>query len=511
MAAIAAPVNRLRSATLEGMTAHPVSLEASFTRGLPGFSIVGLGDETIRESKERIKSALQLSGFSFPPLKITVSLFPGDLKKSGSQMDLPIALLIALHKQPLSLKEGFFCFGELGLDGSVRTTPAIFSLALFLARDGHLKQVLCDRQSAERIAAIPGVCAYGVETLKEALAFLQGEQPLKPAQARSLGAQELKIADRSYYYEASPEKAVDFNQVRGQQQAKRAALIAAAGFHNLILSGAPGCGKSMIIKRLSTILPPMDLQELLTQASLEALEQGRVAFSARRPFRAPHHSATRASIFGGGSKNARMGEVALSHGGVLFFDEVVHFAKSTLEALREPLEDHQLLISRVNTKVRYETRFLFAAAMNPCPCGNLYSGVQECRCTPIEISRYQNRLSDPFWDRIDLTVQMADSDPKAAAQESSAAMREQVFCAFRQQKQRGQTQLNGKLGEQEAAQFCLLEEEASVLLDQAASRFGLSMRAVERIRRVARTIADLEASDTIEKPHLLEALSFRRR
>ncbi len=392
----------------------------------------------------------------------------------------------------------------------MRPTPAIFPLALFLARDGHLKEVLCDPESAARIAMIPGVKAYGVRSLKEALAFLNGELPITPAEGETLANRRMAIGDRTYYCAKIPDW-LDFSQVRGQQQAKRAALIAAAGFHNLILSGAPGCGKSMIIKRLAGILPPMALEELLTQASLGALEEGAVDFSARRPFRAPHHSATKASIFGGGSKNARMGEVALSHNGVLFFDELPHFSKATLEALREPLEDNRLLISRVNTKVRYETRFLFAAAMNPCPCGNLYSGTRECRCTPVEISRYQSRLSDPFLDRIDLVVQMADSDSSAKAEGSSQQMQEQVLAAFRQQKERGQSQLNGKLSEGEAKAVCVLTEECETLLAQASARFGLSMRASERIKRVARTIADLSGSEAIEKPHLLEALSFRRR
>ncbi|MGE4294335.1 MAG: magnesium chelatase domain-containing protein [Campylobacterales bacterium] len=288
-------VKQIRSATLEGAIAHDVLLEASFTRGLPGFSIVGLGDEAIKEAKERVKSALMLSGFQFPPLKITVNLSPGDLKKSGSQMDLPIALLIALQNDPVNL-DGVYCFGELGLDGSLRSTPAIFALALSLARQGKLTDVLCDPQSAVKLARIPGVRVYAAATLAEAMAFFKTPQRTALA-AEPLSAQSIFV-DQPYYYETA--EGADFAEVRGQTLAKRAALIAAAGFHNLALSGAPGCGKSMIIKRLAGILPPMSLGELLERASLESLEGRMPSFKAERPLRSPHHSSTKASIFGGG-------------------------------------------------------------------------------------------------------------------------------------------------------------------------------------------------------------------
>lgn len=500
-------VKRIRSATLEGATAHEVAMEASFTRGLPGFSIVGLGDEAIKEARERVKSALLLSGFQFPPLKITINLSPGDLKKSGSQMDLPMALLIAMQKEPVTFGE-FFCFGELGLEGTVRATPSVFALALSLARQGKLKKVVCDPLSAAELSRIPDVEAYAVATLAEAIAFFKGERR-EPLENLPLTARQI-VVDQPYYYEAR--QGADFKEVRGQSLAKRAAVIAAAGFHNLTLSGAPGCGKSMIIKRLRDILPPMSLAELLERASLDSLEGRRPSFEALRPIRSPHHTSTRASIFGGGSaKEARMGEVALANGGILFFDELPHFPKAVLEALREPLEDHRLLISRVNTKTLYETRFLFAAAMNPCPCGNLYSQSRECRCTPPEIARYQNRLSEPFWDRIDLFVQMADSDISQKADVDSAGLREQVFGAFTAQKKRGQTRLNGKLDDAQTDRFCVLDDDAQAVLIQAAGRFGLSQRAAGKIRRVARTIADLDGAEIISKPHLFEALSFRRR
>ncbi|MDR2151408.1 MAG: YifB family Mg chelatase-like AAA ATPase [Helicobacteraceae bacterium] len=498
---------RLKSATLESAIAREVTLEASFTRGLPSFSIVGLADEAIREAKDRVKSALLLSGYQFPPLKITVNLSPSDLKKSGSQMDLPIALLIALQNKPIDFGD-FFCFAELGLDGQTRPSPAIFALALSLASQGLLKRVVTDPISAQELARIPRVEAYAVKTLNEAIGFFNGSNKIAPATSSSLRAKTIMI-DQTYYYE--DETTLDFAEVRGQKQAKRAALIAAAGFHNVLFSGAPGTGKSMIVKRMAGILPPVSLTELLNIASLESLEGKTPSFKATRPLRSPHHTATRSSIFGGGSKESKMGETALANGGILFFDELPHFSKAILEALREPLEDHRLLISRVNSKIVYETRFLFAAAMNPCPCGNLYSKTRECRCSQIEIDRYQARLSDPFLDRVDLFAQTSDGDISAEKDITSAQMRSQTLTAFVMQKKRGQTQLNGKLNDADTERYCVLDREAEETLLLAAEKFALSHRVVGKMRRVARTIADLDEQGTIGKRQLLEALSFRKR
>ncbi|GHV06615.1 Fis family transcriptional regulator [Campylobacterota bacterium] len=500
-------LKQIRSATLEGALAREIAIEASFTRGLPAFSIVGLADEAIKEAKDRVKSALLLSGYQFPPLKITVSLSPSDLRKSGSQMDLPIALLIALQNEMIDF-EDFFCFGELGLDGAVRPSPAIFALTLSLATQGAIKRVLCDRASAEQIARIPGVEAFAVATLNEAIGFFRKDRAIEPTPSAAFSAQTLAV-DQPYYHESVFE--CDFREVRGQKLAKRAALIAAAGFHNLLLSGAPGCGKSMIIKRMAEILPPMSLAELLTRASLDSLEGKTPDFKAVRPLRSPHHTATRASIFGGGSRESKMGETALANGGILFFDELPHFPKTILEAMREPLEDNRLLISRVNSKITYETSFLFAGAMNPCPCGNLFSKTRDCRCNASEIARYQSRLSDPFLDRVDLFVQMADSDPQAVGDQSSAELKEQVLRAFARQKERGQERLNGKLNDKETDRYCVFESEAEETLISAAGRFGLSARAIGKLRRVSRTIADLNDRAAIAKIDLLEALSLRRR
>jgi magnesium chelatase family protein len=501
-------IKRIRSAALDGSVAREVAIEASFTRALPSFSIVGLADEAIKEARDRVKSALILSGYQFPPLKITVNLSPSDLRKSGTQMDLPIALLIALEKENADFGD-FFCFGELGLDGTVRASSALFAIAFSLATQGALKRVICDAESAIQIARIPQTEVFAIHTLGEAIAFFEKRTEFFPTQSVRFGANNVTFANQSYYYEEN--FSVDFSEVRGQTIAKRAALIAASGFHNLILSGSPGCGKSMIIKRMAGIMPPMTMREVLLQASLESLEGKTPSFRAERQLRHPHHTATKASIFGGGSRESIMGECALANRGVLFFDELPHFPRAILEALREPLEDHRLLISRVNSKVVYETRFLFAAAMNPCPCGNLLSKSKPCRCSQLEISRYQSRLSDPFLDRIDLFVQMSQSDHGAKAGESSIEMRSRVFEAFRAQRERGQSEFNGKLSDAETERFCTLDREAQSTLLDAATHFALSARAVCKLRRVSRTIADLAASPDINKAHLLEAFSFRKR
>ncbi len=499
----------LHSATLEGNIAKRVDVEVSFTKGLPNFSIVGLPNESIKESKERVKSALLTNNYTFPPLRITINLSPSDLKKEGSHFDLPIALLIASNKKELSaeLPKRLYVFGEVGLEGRIKDTASIYPIALSLAKEGGFLTVLTSTASAKKLGNIPNMTVYGVKDLQEALAFLQDPRKFKPIPRNAIRSQKIEL-DQPYYYERG--QGDDFAQVIGQEQAKRAALISAAGMHNVLFSGSPGSGKSMIIKRMAGILPPMSLSEVL-EASLRLAEEGKEPdFIPRRPFRQPHHTATRASIFGGGSRQSRMGEVALANGGILFFDELPHFPKSILEALREPLEDHRLLISRVNTKVEYEAAFLFAAAMNPCPCGNLLSHTKACRCTDQEIQRYKNRLSEPFLDRIDLYVEM-DETGTETGRIDSVSMQQMVMDAFRMQKKRGQTKLNGKMDDRDIARFCIMEPEAEGVLERGGRQYGLSMRSLNKVRKVARTIADFDGSERIRKKDVMEALRFRYR
>jgi magnesium chelatase family protein len=279
--------------------------------------------------------------------------------------------------------------------------------------------------------------------------------------------------------------------------------------HNILYEGSPGCGKTMSAKRLQYILAPMDKEEVLYKAKLDALDGKEPDFTNIRPFRSPHHSATRASIFGGGSKNAKIGEVALAHNGILYFDEFPNFPKVILESLREPLEDYKVLISRVNNKIEYQTKFLFVASMNPCPCGNLLSSKKDCRCSDLEIKRYKNRLSSPLLDRIDLYVQMEEISPSDTPSVTSAQMHAQVKSATKIQENRGQSERNGKMHDSEVEKFCKLDKESQAVLENASNRFDLSQRAIKKCLKVARTIADLEASQDIHKEHLLEALRYR--
>ncbi len=501
-------MKKLICATFEGLEAKMVSVEATLTKGLPSFNIVGMASQSISESKERVKSALLSNDFSFPPKRITINLSPSDLKKEGSQFDLGIALLIALNSSDSKLDE-YAIFGELGLDGSVKENSLLFALMLSLANQGLITQAIVPFESLHKLTNIPHVKFLGVKHLNEAISIFKEGNESFTCKAKSIDYPSLHVKDKSYYF--VEEYPFDFQDVRGQEVAKRAALIAAAGMHNLLLEGSPGSGKSMIAKRLRYILPPVSSSELLDIAKLESFDGKEPNFSPLRPFRSPHHSSTAASIFGGGSHNAKIGEVGLAHRGILFFDELPHFSKPVLEALREPLEDKHIRISRVNSKITYDTDFLFVSAMNPCPCGNLLHSQLECRCSDLEVQRYKNRLSDPFLDRIDLYVQMQNVSPKDKSSVDSKGLHIRVREAYLRQMERGQSCLNGSLEDGEIEKYCSLKDEVQTILDQAIMRFALSFRSIKKIQKIARTIADIENSDVIEKSHLLEALSYRRR
>jgi len=502
-------VNKLTCATLEGLNAKVVEVEATFTKGLPGFSVVGLASSDIQEAKERVKSALLVNEFVFPPLKITINLSPSDLaNKRGTHFDLPLALLVAMNKKSFS-QEGLFVFGELGLDGRVKSSSMLFPLILSLKEQGLIKKAIVPKEAIAYLHHISGIDFIAVESLSEAIQLLKSEKFQANVQQFSYDALSLTIKDKSYFYEKSYES--DFYDVKGQMVAKRASLIAAAGMHNFFMEGNPGCGKSMIAKRLKDILPPISEKELLSIAKHQFLDGQIPNFKAIRPIRSPHHTATSASIFGGGSGQAKIGEVALASKGLLFFDEIPHFSKQVLEAMREPLQDKKVHIARVNAKIEYEADIMFVAAQNPCPCGNLLSKIKECRCSEQEIKRYKNRLSDPFLDRIDLFVVMQEVQSTDKQDVTSTAMHQAVLNAFSLQKQRGQERLNGKLNEDEIETYCTLSEEADKILVSAIQKFGLSHRGIASIKKVSRTIADLNAHTMIEKKDILEGLSYRRR
>ena len=498
-------MQKLLCATLQEVEAKRVEVECAFDRALPAFSIVGLASNSIQEAKERVKSALLANGFKFPPQKITINLAPSDLKKSGSHFDLAIALSVALQKDKVDLND-VYIFGELGLDGRVKDTKGLFPLLLSLAKE-PIKAIV-PKQSVPKLSLIPNITLYPVETLQEAIEKIT-QQKLQPTKTSSYPYPYISVKEQKYYY--VEEYPLDFFEVKGQENAKRAALIAAVGMHNILFEGSPGCGKSMIAKRMRYILPPLSMAEILEIAKLKTLAAEEPDFVPLRPFRQPHHSSTKASIFGGGSGLARPGEVALAHRGILFFDEFPHFSKSVLEALREPLQDRRVLISRVNLKVEYPSDFLFIAAQNPCPCGNLLHPDRECRCSEREIARYKAKISEPLLDRIELYVQMQPISSEDRPTFDSKTVHQMVRKAFIFRQKRGQSTFNGSLQEAQIEQFCQLEREAQMVLEKAVHNLALSMRAIANIKKVARSIADLQESEKITKGHILEALSFRKR
>ena len=501
-------LNRLLSAVLEGADSKVVEVEASFTKGLPGFSVVGLAGSDIQESKDRVKSALLNNGFKFPPLKITINLSPSDLRKSGTHLDLPIALLIALSESEAEFDD-IFIFGELGLDGRVKSSSQLFPIIMSLKEQSLISRAMVPSEAIDYLSHIPNVDFIPVSTLSEAIEKILSNDFSSEKREYRFDSKKVVVEGVEYHY--IDEYPLDFIDIKGQEVAKRAALISAAGMHNLFMEGSPGCGKSMIAKRLVYILPPMSESEILAVAKHKFLDGIEPDFKPIRPFRSPHHTATTASIFGGGSGVAKIGEVALAHCGILFFDEIPHFNKNLLEALREPMQDRKVHIARVHSKISYDADFLFVSAMNPCPCGNLLSKNRECRCSESEIKRYRNRLSDPFLDRMDLFVTMQDVRADDRASIDSKSMHQSVIEAFKFRISRGQDTPNGKMSERDIDRFALLSKEAEEILATAVQKFALSHRSIVSIKKVSRTIADLDRSDMIEKKHILEALSYRRR
>jgi len=502
-------MKKVRCATYEGVDAKVVDVESTLTKGLPSFSIVGMASTAITESKERVKSALLSNDFSFPPKRITFLLAPSELAKSGSQFDLSMAVLILLNESDVDLST-WFVFGELGLDGSVKENIQLYPLILSLANQGLISQAIVPFESLQKLSKIPNVSFYGVKNLNEAVDILKNQETALPNIKQSeINYPHYVIDGEKYYY--MKEYVEDFIDVKGQEVAKRAAVIAAAGFHNIILEGSPGCGKSMIANRLRYILPPMTASEILDVAKLEVLEGYEPEFKPHRTLKNPHHSSTPASIFGGGSHKAKIGEVGLANNGILFFDELPHFSKVVLESLREPMQDAKIRISRVNSKVEYPAKFLFVGAMNPCPCGNLLDANKECRCSDLEIQKYKNRLSEPFLDRIDLNIVMQNVKADDCSSFSSKEMHKMVVEAHIFCKKRGQKEFNAHLQDKDLDTFCKMDKESYETLQMAISRFSLSFRSIKKIQKVARTIADLNKSELIQKGHLLEALSYRRR
>jgi magnesium chelatase family protein len=477
-----------------GIAAPEVAVEVHLSNGLPSLNIVGLPETAVKESKDRVRSALLNAHFEFPRRRITVNLAPADLPKEGGRFDLAIAIgiLAASGQLPGDALEAHELLGELALSGTLRAIQGVLPAALAAARAG--RGLIVAAGNAREAALARDACVHGAGHLLEVCAHLRGEsrlarQPYTPPQVTAGGP--------------------DLDEVVGQHQVRRALEIAAAGGHNLLLSGPPGTGKTMLASRLPGILPPLDEAEAIEVAAIHSVAGLERDDFFRRPFRAPHHSASPAALVGGGSL-PRPGEISLAHCGVLFLDELPEFPRRVLETLREPLESGRVAIARVQSRIEFPARFQLIAAMNPCPCG--YLGEARCHCTPDQIARYRARLSGPLQDRIDLQVtapRVAQTDlTQAAGGEPSSAVRARVLAARRRQAER-QGGLNCTLSPAALQRHCPLDREQRNLLNTAAERLGLSARAFHRLLRVARTLADLDASAHPGTGHLTEALGYR--
>ncbi|MCH9694194.1 MAG: YifB family Mg chelatase-like AAA ATPase [Gammaproteobacteria bacterium] len=482
-----------------GTAAPPVTIEVFLSGGLPAFTIVGMAETAVRESKDRVRGALLSSGFEFPQQRITVSLGPAAMKKSGGRFDLAIALgiLAAKRQYPSAALHGFEVYGELALNGELRPVAAILPAVLSAERAGHNVLVPAGNETE---AAIASDAVYAATSLTQVVAHLSGEEPIRPACRTELST-------------AAP-ASCDISDVRGQQQAKRALEIAAAGGHNLLFVGPPGTGKSMLARRLPGILPAMNNAEALQTAAIESVlgvTAGQSGWG-RRPFRSPHHTASAAALVGGGP-GPRPGEISRAHNGVLFLDELPEFNRRALEVLREPLETATISIARAAGQAEYPADFQLIAAMNPCPCGYLGDRHADCRCSADRVAAYRRKISGPLLDRIDLHVEVQRPATEllrgdVSGGESSTVVRRRVESAWLVQRQRNGVS-NSRLTGEAMTAACAVNDACWALLEKAADRFNLSARAHQRVLRVARTIADLAGGKKIAPPHVAEALSLR--
>ena len=500
-------LSKIMSFALSGLEGVPVEVETDINKGMVSYDLVGLPDAAVKESKERVRSAIKNSALCFPVNKITINLAPADIKKEGSHYDLPLAVSILKASDQLTAKtDGIIFLGELALDGGLRPVAGILPILISAKAKGYTRFIIPAANSNEA-SYIEGTEVYALNSLRDAVDCLTGEKNFAPVAHRSFSAAK---SMQSYNY--------DVSLVRGQKVAKRALEIAVAGGHNILLAGPPGTGKTLIARCIPTIMPDMTFEEALEVTKIHSIsgelsEEGIVSL---RPFRTPHHTATTVSLCGGGNNKIHAGEISKAHKGVLFLDELPEYTRHALESLRQPLEDGVITVTRAGGAITFPADFILCASMNPCPCGNYGSAYLNCTCTPAQIHKYRSKVSGPLLDRIDLQVEVDgvkyDDLASASEEEPSAAVKARVEKAREIQRERFKDEgmsVNANMGERQLKKYCALSAECEAVLKNAFETLHLSVRARSRIIKVARTIADLAGSPSVLPEHILEAASYR--
>ena len=493
---------------MRGIEGLPITVEVDIANGLPAFTIVGLPDGSIRESKDRVKAAIKNSGYQFPTRRITVNLAPADVRKDGTAFDLPIAmgLLVATKVVPQESVTNKMFVGELSLDGTIRSVPGILPMALG-AEDNSIETIIVPSTDVEIASLTKNVQVIPVSHLHQLVDWLNDQRTLEPYSPPQLQSNR-------------PEYELGFEDIRGQASAKRALEIAAAGMHNILLKGPPGTGKTLLARSVPSILPELDYSETVDTARIYCVSgehgSGNSTFMRKRPFRAPHHTISDAGLIGGGTI-PRPGEVSLAHNGVLFLDELPEFRRNVLEVLRQPLEDGYVSIARAQRTLSFPARFMLIAAMNPCPCGYNGSALRDCNCNDLQIQRYQSKISGPLLDRMDIYLEVGDRRPQedtSEVRERSSVIRDRVQRARNTQTHRYKSfpklNVNGSMTIKEIERFCKVGSKTQSLLEKSIQQLGLSTRGYHRILKLSRTIADLDASETISLSHVAEAIGYRR-